>query len=107
MNEVEELKDQVKLLNQIVFIGDGPDKPSLVTSLATLNTQIETVVSVLTFFKAIAFWGLLVIVALLVSNTFFGPIIRRSIGLPDAKNVPALHQESQLNARVPYIPETR
>lgn len=89
---VMELSKSVDRLEKVVIFGDG-ERPSLVTSLDRLSTQIETAVRTVK-----AMWKpLLVIALLLLSNEFFGPAIRKELGLPTSENhPPVLHQQSEL-----------
>lgn len=100
---VARLEEDVKRLNRVVLEGDGPDNPSLISTmlrmgdkLDDLKESIEGVPGRLAMWVAI-FGG---IISLLV---FLGPSIRRSIGLAvDAQ--PTSSTASGVEATVPRLP---
>jgi|SRR6185312_3217104 len=84
---MQRVENSVTRLENIVLFGEG-EKPSLVVSLDRLSTQIDTAVRTVK-----ALWPVLLIIAiLLLSNTFFGPAIRKGLGLPETGG---LHTQSE------------
>lgn len=119
-NEVRivKLEGRVDRLDSVVFHGEG-GVPSLIAAIAKnsaetaqtnknldrLMTQMDTGLEFLKAGKTFMIIVVFVILGLLASNTFFGPWIRRELGIPDSKvtyPLPSEHSERQ-NSIVPNL----
>lgn len=96
------VEKQVERLNNIVFYGDG-ERPSLIVSLDRFTTQLETITKMIKLFWPVLLFLILVILGLAVTNTFFGPLLRHQLGLPDAKVQSLPQQSDRQNATLPQF----
>ena len=98
----------LKKLNQAIFEGDGPDRPSLVTLVAMINQKIEMIgdlvnkgVKALEAMAKSLSWFLAIIIALIVIWGAWGPAIRHALNLPVASTkapidrVQSTHSDTQ------------